>query len=249
MDPIDEQFFHAISSEKHIDTRVPLLVKHYGIARLNAARDHRGLGILQHVILDEMGDTERSHRLDVLLEAGLNPNVCDSGPDVAPVVMPPIIMAASKADMDGGVTIRQLLEHGADIHASESDGATVMHQAAQRGHPAALQMMLDYGASLDAVDHHGNTPLALAVDVAGNMENTVFLLEQGADPARAMQGRAWDFAVNSCRWSGDVRERVNLVRAAAVEQERQTLRQTAAEVEQAPEVVEQPAPRRQRARL
>lgn len=61
----------------------------------------------------------------------------------------------------------------------ESDGETALHRAASRGHLQAVRLLLDGGASVDAVDGEGVTPLVLAA-YRGQTDVVKLLLERGA---------------------------------------------------------------------
>ncbi|KAJ0415360.1 ankyrin repeat-containing domain protein [Aspergillus carlsbadensis] len=60
-------------------------------------------------------------------------------------------------------TIRFLLGHGAegDIHARDDRGRAPFHYAAAYGHVAAMRILVDAGADIDAVGGEGNTALHL----------------------------------------------------------------------------------------
>jgi ankyrin repeat protein len=59
--------------------------------------------------------------------------------------------------------VRHLLRHGAegDIHARDDEGRTPFHYAAEYGHVAAMRILAERGADINAVDEEGNTALHL----------------------------------------------------------------------------------------
>jgi len=57
--------------------------------------------------------------------------------------------------------------------------ASSLHYAALHGHAAATQSLLEAGASVDAVDKHGLTPLRLAA-YEGHADVARALIEAGA---------------------------------------------------------------------
>lgn len=60
--------------------------------------------------------------------------------------------------------IRQLLEGGADANARTDGGGTPLHCAAQEGQTRMVELLLDWGADINARDDLiGKTPLDLAV--------------------------------------------------------------------------------------
>ena len=58
-----------------------------------------------------------------------------------------------------------LLGLGGDIHAADTGGDTALHGAAERGADAIVQLLVDRGADLEAVNARGWTPLAIAEGV------------------------------------------------------------------------------------
>ncbi|GAB1340038.1 hypothetical protein ACE1SV_66280 [Streptomyces sp. E-15] len=110
--------------------------------------------------------------------------------------------AAAGGDVDG---LRVLLAEGADPGASDAEGWTPLHFAAQAQAPAVVEVLLAAGAAVDAVDRHGNTPLSRAVFCSRGEGGTIrLLLEAGADPdldnvhgvsPRALAGRIANYDV------------------------------------------------------
>jgi ankyrin repeat protein len=54
------------------------------------------------------------------------------------------------ADKGHNVTIRVLLEHGADVHAKDKDGKTALLKAQEKGHSEIAQALLQQGARENA---------------------------------------------------------------------------------------------------
>jgi len=89
-----------------------------------------------------------------------------------------VIEAARSGNLD---EIRALVQKGADVNASEGDGMTALHWAAEGNHAEAASILLYAGARLDARTRIGAyTPLLVASRV-GNAEVLEVLLEAGAD--------------------------------------------------------------------
>jgi hypothetical protein len=64
-------------------------------------------------------------------------------------------------------TIRCLLEHGADIHLQDQNGATPLHRAVRTRCAAAVKCLLDAGADPTVANKSGSTPFHLAVQNTG----------------------------------------------------------------------------------
>ncbi|RKN85927.1 ankyrin repeat domain-containing protein [Paenibacillus ginsengarvi] len=78
--------------------------------------------------------------------------------------------------------VRMLLDHGADPNAASWLGVTYLHLAACKGKTAVAELLLEYGANLDAIDdEYGTTPLGWAVKY-GQTDMVRWLLGHGADP-------------------------------------------------------------------
>jgi ankyrin repeat protein len=79
-----------------------------------------------------------------------------------------------------------LLDGGADPNALDAQQWTPLHFAARAHHVALAEMLLRRGASIDAVDSFGNTPLFRATfDSKGRGEMIAMLLRAGANPNHA----------------------------------------------------------------
>ena len=64
-------------------------------------------------------------------------------------------------------TIKLLVEHGVDINAFNTNGQSVLHNAAGRGAIDIIQYAADHGARLDRKDKQGRTPLDIAQGAGG----------------------------------------------------------------------------------
>lgn len=72
---------------------------------------------------------------------------------------------------DGQATaaVRQCLEFGNDITATNIDGDTALHGSAYFGHDGVAQFLIEHGAPLNARNKKGETPLKVAQGYAANM--------------------------------------------------------------------------------
>ena len=68
----------------------------------------------------------------------------------------------SGTNEDALEAVRAALEHGADVNAADEKGDTALHGGAWRGSNEIVQLLVDRGARLDAVNRNGFTPLQVA---------------------------------------------------------------------------------------
>ena len=91
----------------------------------------------------------------------------------------------------GPLSVRLLLEHGADVNARAKNGSTPLHIASTFGAPEVARVLLEHGADVNARDADGRTPLysrlywivtgSAIQPRAGSVEVARLLLERGAD--------------------------------------------------------------------
>jgi len=93
----------------------------------------------------------------------------------------PMMLAAWYA-VDGKYeTIKTLLEHGAKVnHKEDGDGSTALHYAAMYSGKEVINLLISYGADVNAKDEHQITPLHQAA-MLNNIEAAKALVEHGAD--------------------------------------------------------------------
>ncbi|KAH7307940.1 ankyrin repeat-containing domain protein [Rhexocercosporidium sp. MPI-PUGE-AT-0058] len=77
--------------------------------------------------------------------------------------------------------VRSLLDKGAGIDATDSNGRTPLSYAAQGGHLELCQFLLEKGANVNAIDGRGVTPLLLA-GLGGKRTIFELLMSKGANP-------------------------------------------------------------------
>lgn len=88
-----------------------------------------------------------------------------------------------------------MMEKGMDPNTMSWHHVTVLHDMARKGDVEKAQLLLDYGAEVNAIEEeYQSTPLGIAARW-GNLEVAELLLAHGADPKRA--GRT-----GPCRWFG-----------------------------------------------
>ncbi len=77
--------------------------------------------------------------------------------------------------------IQKMIEHGAEIHARDSNGQTALHLVAEKPHRVdGLQLLLSRGADIHALDHQGQHALMYAVGF-GSREAAEILIKAGID--------------------------------------------------------------------
>lgn len=88
--------------------------------------------------------------------------------------------AATHAD---NVTVRRLLDEGADVRAVDGRGFTPLHFAAQQGNLEGVRVLLAAGADATAQNALGNDPLRSAMQAPQDLELIISeLMAHGADP-------------------------------------------------------------------
>lgn len=81
-----------------------------------------------------------------------------------------------------------LFERGTDVEATDADGRSLLHRAAEEGMLTWVEFLLDRGVDPDTRDGSGVTPLHLAAEHA-HLRIAELLLRRGADPGlRAKDG-------------------------------------------------------------
>mmetsp|Transcript_14017 Transcript_14017/g.26196 ORF Transcript_14017/g.26196 Transcript_14017/m.26196 type:complete len:219 (-) Transcript_14017:55-711(-) len=74
-----------------------------------------------------------------------------------------------------------LRDRSTDVRQTNKYLGTALHYAAQRGHAAAVELLLDARAEIDALDRHSDTPLSWAAR-SGHLDAVKKLVENRADP-------------------------------------------------------------------
>ena len=79
------------------------------------------------------------------------------------------------------IRMKKMLEKGADLEAKSIEGKTPIYEAAKRGQTAAVELLANSGAEINArSDHPGFTPLHVAAEY-NHHETVGYLLNQGVD--------------------------------------------------------------------
>jgi hypothetical protein len=84
--------------------------------------------------------------------------------------------------------VQAMLDHGANVHASDNDKRTALHGAAGANHRRTAELLLTHGANVNAQDAKGHTPL-LEASATANAAIAHLLLSHGANPnVQALDG-------------------------------------------------------------
>lgn len=76
--------------------------------------------------------------------------------------------------------VHLLLERGADVHSTDSCGASALWYAATDSDPSVAELLLQHGADINMKDKGGMAPLGRARSRLGSPETARFLAERGA---------------------------------------------------------------------
>src|SRR5262249_36362103 len=115
----------------------------------------------------------------ILIAALLTPVAAGAGTPT-----PSLIAAVRAGDV---AAARTLVREHVDVNASDPDGSTALHFAADRGEPDLTELLLRAGAKVAATTRYGVRPLSLAA-ANGNARTIELLLNAGADPNTALLG-------------------------------------------------------------
>ncbi|KAK3686838.1 hypothetical protein LTR37_019429 [Vermiconidia calcicola] len=139
------------------------------------------------VLLERGADVNKSERsgrsaLHIASEEGYLGVVellADYGADVnAEVCGFTAILLAAKRGHE--VTVRFLVQRGANVHVEDYHGRGLLHWAARYGSSTGLDILLKKGVEIDAADRWGKTPLMWAIE-NGQTKISQQLLDAGAD--------------------------------------------------------------------
>jgi uncharacterized protein len=139
------------------------------------------LGIVRSLARPYKERVRDSARLRLLLVCALL--ACGSSADAQtrPVS---IVDLLSSGDRAGAL---RLIEQRADVNATQPDGTTALHLAAEREDVSLVQKLVAAGANAAARNRYGVAPLSVAAST-GNATVITSLLDAGADPKTAASG-------------------------------------------------------------
>ncbi|KAI9783726.1 MAG: hypothetical protein M1816_001207 [Peltula sp. TS41687] len=164
---------------------VELLLKHG--ADVNAEGGEYGYPIIA------AADESDQRILEILLRNGADANV-KGGEDNATA----LILAGYGLPKE---TMKLLLDHGAEIDATDDDGTTALISTAASRDMEGLELLLNHGAEIHACGNFYGTALHAAAS-EGFEECCEFLLKNGADVNQ--QGGRWLTALQAAAWVEDL---------------------------------------------
>jgi hypothetical protein len=133
----------------------------------------RLLGLRGQTLLHDAAGAGEAELAAVLIRSGADPDAKELEGHTS-------LYRASTEDV-----ARVLLAAGATVDvASGPTRGTALHQASRRGYVSVAQALLDHGATIDARDAKGQTPLRRAVNCR-QLQIVRLLVQHGADPRAA----------------------------------------------------------------
>lgn len=130
-------------------------------------RKHTAQEVLGDAVYNEDVETVR---LAVRLGADVNDPAC------LPGSQSPLTFTCLKGRTNSEKMVRALIELGSDVNRQDASGNLALNNAAMRGRPELVKMLLENGANVHAFDRHGDDALFWA-SVSTNAEEMLAIME------------------------------------------------------------------------
>ena len=114
--------------------------------------------------------------VELLLRAGANPDAADLDDGWTPLIVAAKLGYSSIADL--------LIRNKANVNVTNSARENALMHAAYQEHLSIVEMLIDAGAELDAVNDQGMTALMMSLGKYGNAEIAIKLIKAGSDVNR-----------------------------------------------------------------
>jgi ankyrin repeat protein len=147
--------------------------RHVVALLLKEGADVNAVDEYKYSVLDYAVRANRTPIVALLLKAGADPNLRSYGRNF-------VLRVAAAPYVDLKIT-KLLIEHGADVNATDNGGGTALQVAAYRGNLAVARLLLDAGADINEGNCYHGGPLPCAI-LHGRAKMVEFLLKRGADP-------------------------------------------------------------------
>ncbi|XP_063901840.1 uncharacterized protein LOC135121443 [Zophobas morio] len=124
----------------------------------------------------QLAGRERDYEIaEMLLNAGASINMVNKDNENA-------LHCASESRKDNRNIIKLLIEQGMDVNAQNGNGTTALQLACLQGVDENVEMLLDFGASINIVDKNNKNALHCASESPKDNRNIIkLLIEQGMD--------------------------------------------------------------------
>ncbi len=117
-------------------------------------------------------------KIKLLLALGADVNYFDPDLQVGREQVTPLGMASGSNNLEA---VRALIDAGADVNKSTSNGICPLHMACEEGHLEVVKTLIDAGADVNKSTSNGICPLHMACE-EGHLEVVKTLIEAGANP-------------------------------------------------------------------
>lgn len=167
----------SVALHDNVSIDMMLLLLEHG-AVINNDIDEQGLSLLGHVL-------NYPDIVELLLQNGADVNLVDL--DEGGIIEMPLLHKAVITENIGSINI--LLDYGADVDAVGGiNCGTALHEAAQVGNAAIVQLLLKHGASRLIINEQGIIPLHVAQDQLFNLNNELKKAVEEKRPYQVIQG-------------------------------------------------------------